>query len=746
MTITGQVLDLDWEAEPRNAHGRWAQAPGGSGKPKFRAAKFRAAGGHTVTVVHTADRGQFFQVTTPNGYTVPLDPWNPQGKAEIRTTGQLAAVLARQGEDLATLEEVAPHAAAVSLTAQAAGSITGQLLDLSAASRAKAHATASATAKRTAAEHHELRNDRGEWTKDLNAIMAVTRDVRAKTPAKGDFVMSGGLGAPVRPHEITRVLHDKAADDDGNLRTAKGSTTMWLKDPDTGTVEPQTMRSGQAIRYIPKGHPAAQVPKAGAKVPPAPVSPPSEDKTIAQQVAEAFGVSGPEPRPAVAPKLAPAPPPAPAPVVVPSPPPARRGKALTGAAIHDELGKPALSSDQETAISAYYAPTPATGYLNDYLHGKKFNGPVPAAQHQTAAMDSAFDQAKTTAVPMVMYRGLSDKGLTAGKVFSDDGYVSATSEPKIADGYGNKVVRIHVPAGSKALSVALMTGENPHNRLSSDALGITDAVTGDAAEREVLLPRGSRFQVTGKSGKFTDVDLLPAVPAKPSPAAQNGTIASQVAAKPAAPAVKTTVQSPSQPDLEIDPAARRTIPEPSSAAGQRMIGWWATTHTGGFRYSMPMYTPNKRQYDFALELHRMLTGSSSPPVKRPGTQDAHDFLRMIGKYSVPQASPLYRGLKRMDASKARELFPPGGVVDLPVASFTTNKRVSDRYASSSIAYSDIDRKNVVLTVEPGAMGLDLGKESGESQVLSGGRFKVSSFQESGDITYITLAQQDFSAR
>ena len=78
---------------------------------------------------------------------------------------------------------------------------------------------------------------------------------------------------------------------------------------------------------------------------------------------------------------------------------------------------------------------------------------------------------------MVMYPGLSDKGLTAGEVFSDDGYVFATAS-RSRGRVRNKVVRIHVPAGSKALSVALMTGENPRNRLSSDALGITDAVTG----------------------------------------------------------------------------------------------------------------------------------------------------------------------------------------------------------------------------------------------------------------------------
>ena len=124
----------------RTAGGRRRRGGAASRSSARRSSARQAA--DTVTVVHTADRGQFFQVTTPNGYNVPLDPWNPHGKAEIRTPAQLAAVLARQGEDMATLEQVAPP---VSLAAL--GTISSQVELASAAAHAKAHATASATAK-----------------------------------------------------------------------------------------------------------------------------------------------------------------------------------------------------------------------------------------------------------------------------------------------------------------------------------------------------------------------------------------------------------------------------------------------------------------------------------------------------------------------------------------------------------------------------------------------------------------------
>lgn len=66
--------------------------------------RMRTAGGYLVQVVHT-DRGQHYRVTRPNGLNVPLNPWDPQHSPEITTWEQLAEVLARVGEDPATLEQ-----------------------------------------------------------------------------------------------------------------------------------------------------------------------------------------------------------------------------------------------------------------------------------------------------------------------------------------------------------------------------------------------------------------------------------------------------------------------------------------------------------------------------------------------------------------------------------------------------------------------------------------------------------------
>lgn len=67
--------------------------------------KQRTAGGYTVEkiTVTTASRlgdlrSDSWRVTDPHGYDVPLDPWDPQHSPPIRTDGQLAAVLAREGQ------------------------------------------------------------------------------------------------------------------------------------------------------------------------------------------------------------------------------------------------------------------------------------------------------------------------------------------------------------------------------------------------------------------------------------------------------------------------------------------------------------------------------------------------------------------------------------------------------------------------------------------------------------------------
>lgn len=196
---------------------------------------------------------------------------------------------------------------------------------------------------------------------------------------------------------------------------------------------------------------------------------------------------------------------------------------LNGPAVHDELGKPQLTSDQKKAFDTYQDPTGA-GFLNEHLHGTAHRGDSIAAEKQAAAMDSAFRQAKPTSKPMVVYRGMTVSGLSVGSTFTEKGYVSTSSAHEVADQYaeGKPVVRVHVPAGSKAISVAQMIGEDHHSPITSDGLGVTDEATGDEVEREVLLPRGSQFKVTGKSSKFIDVELVPTSAGKDAPANPSG--------------------------------------------------------------------------------------------------------------------------------------------------------------------------------------------------------------------------------
>jgi hypothetical protein len=164
--------------------------------------------------------------------------------------------------------------------------------------------------------------------------------------------------------------------------------------------------------------------------------------------------------------------------------------------------------------------------MNPYLRGDK-RGQVEGVKPDKdlpahiAALDKAFQDAVPTTVPVRLYRGISGShvaGLTPGSEFSDKGFVSTTTDAGIAGQFGSKaqkVVRITAPAGSRVLSVARLQGEDPANSVQADELGAIDAKTGESAEREALLPRGSRFRVTGRSGKYLDVDLIPPGQEKP---------------------------------------------------------------------------------------------------------------------------------------------------------------------------------------------------------------------------------------
>lgn len=125
---------------------------------------------------------------------------------------------------------------------------------------------------------------------------------------------------------------------------------------------------------------------------------------------------------------------------------------------------------------------------NDYsdINGGLRSGKVPRQYETTVRnLDSAIDQSR---LPdnTVLYRGMNMSpdmaaNMKPGAVFSDKAYTSTSINPRIpesfARGEGKTLMRIKARAGSKGLAV---------NNISNFD-----------GEHEILLPRGSRYKVTG---------------------------------------------------------------------------------------------------------------------------------------------------------------------------------------------------------------------------------------------------------
>lgn len=171
---------------------------------------------------------------------------------------------------------------------------------------------------------------------------------------------------------------------------------------------------------------------------------------------------------------------------------------LTGseAYAHAQTSQGQLSPPQLNALSQYGNPS---GYklVNPYLNkgGMKYNSdlgqhvPVTAAEDKKARslinqLDSAFATSKPTTQRLVVHRRLGNsindligpQGSSVGKTFENKAYVSTTTatNAKPGNGYGYEAKKtlmdIQLPRGSRVL-------------------------LGQPAEKEVILPRGSKFTV-----------------------------------------------------------------------------------------------------------------------------------------------------------------------------------------------------------------------------------------------------------
>jgi hypothetical protein len=115
----------------------------------------------------------------------------------------------------------------------------------------------------------------------------------------------------------------------------------------------------------------------------------------------------------------------------------------------------------------------------------------------TGHIDSAFAKAAPTTKPLTVYRGMHLEDTKPGAEWTDKTPVSTSSSKMTGDMYRSwldadnspgtgHLVRITVPPGSKALSFPKLL------KIPGKGMAQIDQ------EAEALLPRNSRFRVTGK--------------------------------------------------------------------------------------------------------------------------------------------------------------------------------------------------------------------------------------------------------
>jgi hypothetical protein len=166
-------------------------------------------------------------------------------------------------------------------------------------------------------------------------------------------------------------------------------------------------------------------------------------------------------------------------------------------------GAAGLSVNQARAVSSYYG----NGYsiVNEYLRAgtqpdpgeNEFGSVEKFVEH----LDLAIEKAGPTAKPYTLYRGISTeylKSLTPGAVFQEDAFASFSKEPGVAEEFAapekhssgsGLVLQLELPAGSKALDMAKV----------NFSAGLSD-------EEEMLLPRGSQFEIISPAIPVTNQD------------------------------------------------------------------------------------------------------------------------------------------------------------------------------------------------------------------------------------------------
>lgn len=207
-----------------------------------------------------------------------------------------------------------------------------------------------------------------------------------------------------------------------------------------------------------------------------------------------------------------------------------------------------------------------------------------------------------------------------------------------------------------------------------------------------------------------------------------------------------TGQQPAAPKPAAKPAAPPG-PSPAPAAGslpdvtrKHLINLWST----GYRYKDTSYATTQDGKAFIDELHRLLSTNKPPSYCGHGCQEAHQFLSMVDHDATVHHGELQRGIS-LSTSAAKQMFEPGKTVDFPVASWTTNKTTAKIFAAKHPAAG---MTQVIIHTSPPAKGLDisaLSQYKTEHEVVTGGRYAVSSVHVTGGVMNVYVTQSDFSA-
>jgi phage portal protein BeeE len=152
----------------------------------------------------------------------------------------------------------------------------------------------------------------------------------------------------------------------------------------------------------------------------------------------------------------------------------------TGNDIHSKLNEDELNAVQNYQTISY-------DEMNRNLRkGKELS---EDDQYDLPHIDSAISKATGFTEDVNVYRGMnvSPSKLTEGTTFEDKGFISTSTDRKIANLYADKcMVQIVIPKGSKCLPLSSKISDSDSKR-----------------EKEVMLPRGSKFRVVSAGEKIT---------------------------------------------------------------------------------------------------------------------------------------------------------------------------------------------------------------------------------------------------